>query len=135
MPLDGFKLTWIFFGYSTTYSIIIGAFQVLGCILLLVGRTRLLGAFILVPIMFNVLLIDILYGIPIGATLNAAVYLSCLVGILCLNWKKMRDLIRVIFASQSPKLVTRDNAAEYFGYTLIGCLILVLIRAGIGLLF
>ena len=135
LPLDGFELTWIFFGYSSMYIAIIGVFQVLGALFLIFGRTRLLGAFILIPVMFNIVLIDILYEIPVGATLNAVVYLTCLVGILALNWRKISATLEILTARQNPRLITLDNGPEYFLYAVGGCVVLVLLRAFLGLVY
>lgn len=59
--LNGTDLTWGYFGYSYTLSVIIGAFQLLGAIFLLFRRTTLLGVAILLPIMFNIVLINFFY--------------------------------------------------------------------------
>jgi uncharacterized membrane protein YphA (DoxX/SURF4 family) len=54
---SGFWLTWYYFGYSYPFSIIIAIGQIGGSLLLLFNRTRLLGAFILLPIMLNIVFV------------------------------------------------------------------------------
>jgi hypothetical protein len=51
--LSGFDLTWNYFSHSYTFACILGAIQIGGSILLLFKRTRLLGVFVLLPVMVN----------------------------------------------------------------------------------
>ena len=71
--LSPMRLLWIFMGYSPAYSIFAGAVEVIGGLLLLFRRTTTLGALILMPVLVNVLLINLCFGVPIK--LNAAHYL------------------------------------------------------------
>ena len=48
--------------------------QLGGCLLLLYRRTRLLGVMILLPVMSNILFINVFYGINPGA-LNTSVFI------------------------------------------------------------
>lgn len=61
--LSGQELTWKYYGYSYSLTVIIGLLQIIGSILLLFRRTTLLGVITLLPIQFNILLINIFYGI------------------------------------------------------------------------
>lgn len=83
--IDGFNLAWTFFGYSSVYIYFIGISQLVGGALLLFNRTKLLGVAILIPILANIILVDIVFEIPTGALFNAIVYLSMLGLILYLN--------------------------------------------------
>jgi hypothetical protein len=47
--LNGYQLTWFYFGYSRIYARILGATQVAGATLLLFRKTTLLGAFLMLP--------------------------------------------------------------------------------------
>src|SRR6185436_11199328 len=69
--VSGFWLTWYYFGYSQFYGNFIGLAQVLGGVLLMFGRTTLLGACLLLPIIANIILVDIFYVIDPGALLVA----------------------------------------------------------------
>ncbi len=62
-PID---LMWAFFGQSYSFILVIGLCQIIGSLLLLFSRTRLFAVFILLPIMINIVLIDILYEIQPG---------------------------------------------------------------------
>jgi hypothetical protein len=61
--LNGQELTWKYYGFSYSLSIILALFQIIGSFLLLFRRTTLLGVAILLPVMFNIVLINLFYGI------------------------------------------------------------------------
>ena len=93
MPLssfDGMSLTWYYFGYSYPLAVIIALFQIGGSILLLYRRTTFLGAMILLPVMVNIVLINIFYKITTGAFFNSVVYLLALVFLLMLHVNKLK---------------------------------------------
>jgi hypothetical protein len=79
--LNGFQLTWRFFGYSRVYQCAIGFAEVGAAVLLLSSRTAAIGAVAFFPVIVNVVLVDLCYGIPAGATVMA---LSLLAGDLVL---------------------------------------------------
>lgn len=87
--LSGFDLTWNYFGYSYALTLIIGLLQIGGSILLVFRRTYLLGIVVLLPVMINIMLIDIFYGIPFGATLNAVLFTLGLLYLLLQRWKEL----------------------------------------------
>jgi hypothetical protein len=55
--LNGYQLTWFYFGYSRVYACILGLTQVTGATLLLFRKTTLLAGLIMLPVMVNILLI------------------------------------------------------------------------------
>ena len=57
--LTGYQLTWFYFGYSRTYAVLLGLTQVLGGTLLLFRKTTLLGALSMLPVVANILLINV----------------------------------------------------------------------------
>ncbi|WP_306350185.1 hypothetical protein [Flavobacterium sp. '19STA2R22 D10 B1'] len=61
--LTGQELTWKYYGYSFGLSLIISLFQIFGSIFLLFRRTVLLGVVTLLPVFFNIVLINIFYSI------------------------------------------------------------------------
>lgn len=75
--VSGFWLTWYYFSYSAVYGTLIALLQVATGILLVVPRTALLGALMLLPIATNIVLIDVFYGVDLGGTLAAVVLLLC----------------------------------------------------------
>jgi hypothetical protein len=70
--VSGFWLTWHYFCYSKVYGTLLALFQI-GCgVLLVVPRTTLAGALLVLPVAANILLIDVFYGVDLGGTLAAA---------------------------------------------------------------
>ncbi|WP_338871822.1 hypothetical protein WBJ53_26405 [Spirosoma sp. SC4-14] len=95
MPLssvNGMGLTWYYFGYSYPLAVIIGLFQIGGSILLLYRRTTLLGVMILLPVMVNIVLINLFYKISIGAFCNSVIYSLSLVFLLLLHWERLKTI-------------------------------------------
>jgi hypothetical protein len=95
MPLgevSGFGLTWYYFGYSYILAVIIALFQIGGSILLLYRRTTLLGTIILLPVLFNILLINVFYDIAVGAFINSVLFLLGLTYFLLLDFQKLKTV-------------------------------------------
>src|SRR3954467_1947427 len=61
--VSGFWLTWYYFGYSAIYGNFLASVQIIGALLLTFRRTTFLGACVLAPVLSNILLIDIFYGV------------------------------------------------------------------------
>ena len=61
--LAGLELTWTYFGFSHGMSAIIAFAQIGGSVLLLFRKTALLGVCLLLPVLLNIILIDIFYEI------------------------------------------------------------------------
>ena len=80
--VSGFWLTWHYFGYSTVYKLAIAAVEIVGGVLLPFRRTSLLGALILLPAFVNIVLIDVLYAIDLGALIAAVITLIGLAAIV-----------------------------------------------------
>jgi hypothetical protein len=57
--LNGYQLTWFYFGYSRIYACILGLTQLTGATLLLFRKTTLLVALTMLPVMVNILLINV----------------------------------------------------------------------------
>ena len=105
--LNGFELTWNYFAHSYTLAVIIASLQIGGSILLLFRRTTLFGVVILLPVLFNIFLIDLFFHIPTGAFLNAILFTLGLSYLLLLRWP---DLIGVFWAPSAgpPAMVSGD---------------------------
>lgn len=88
---EGFTLAWTFFGYSRLYELFIGAGEVAAAILIMIPRTRTLGAVIYFPIAANVMLVNYCYDIGVQ-DLSTVLTLMCLV-LLWLDRKKLLTLI------------------------------------------
>ncbi|MHB1959098.1 MAG: hypothetical protein ACYCO5_08705 [Acidobacteriaceae bacterium] len=93
----GFWLTWYYFGYSPVYSTIIACTQIAGAVLLCFRRTTLLGALILLPVMVNIVCVDIWvvqFPFDSGALRNALYVFFALLLILAFN---LGDIFRFLF--------------------------------------
>lgn len=93
MPMgdvNGFGLTWYYFGHSYTLAVIIASLQIGGSILLLYRRTTLLGVMILLPVMVNIVLINVFFQIASGAFFNSVVFTLGLVFLLLIDLKKLK---------------------------------------------
>jgi hypothetical protein len=87
---EAFPLAWTFMGYSGAYIAFVGISQVIGALLLLHERTKLLGIAILVPILVNIVVFDLIFLNDGDAALaNAVIYLLMLCAILYFNRGKI----------------------------------------------
>ena len=95
--LDGYTLTWYYFGYSHAYKYILGAIQVTCAALLLFRKSALIAAVMTVPMMVNIMFINIFYSIAPGAERTAAFILGCM---LLFLWHQWRALLGTFWRSQ-----------------------------------
>ncbi len=88
--LNGFWLTWVYYGHSYVLAFILGATQVGGSTLLLFRKTRLAGVFILLPVMVNIILVNHFYDISPLAYFNSLHYTLILFFLLFLDYEKLK---------------------------------------------
>ncbi|WP_041258165.1 hypothetical protein [Fibrella aestuarina] len=105
--LSGFQLTWFYYGYSYTLAVIIALLQIGGCLLLLYRRTTLLGVMILLPVMVNIVLINLFYTIALGALYNSLVFTLGLLFLLALDWPKLKRAFWDIVDRLPPVVIGR----------------------------
>ena len=75
--VSGFWLTWHYFGHSAVYGTLLALLQIAAGILLVLPRTALAGALLLLPIVSNIVLIDVFYGVDLDGTIAALTLLFC----------------------------------------------------------
>ena len=99
--LNGYQLTWFYYGYSRAYACILGLTQVAGASLLLFRKTTLLAALLMLPVMVNILLINIFilkndYG---------PYFISILIcsSLLLILWHQRAALISLFWATQNAE--------------------------------
>jgi hypothetical protein len=95
MPLgevNGFYLTWYYFGYSYTLAVIIALFQIGGSILLVFRRTTLLGTMVLLPVMVNIVFVNMFYSIAVGAFVVSILITLGLSYLLFLDFQKLKEV-------------------------------------------
>ena len=90
--LTGNYLTWYYFNFSHTFILIVGYLQIGGAFLLLFRRTTLLGTFILLPVLVNIVMINLFYGIPSAPTIISIVFTAGLIYLLLLHTQKLITL-------------------------------------------
>lgn len=90
--LSGFELTWNYFAHSYILAVIIALLQIGGSLLLLFRRTTLLGVAILLPVMLNIVLINVFYQIGNGAFINSVLFSLGLLYLLFLRWNDLKSV-------------------------------------------
>ncbi|MBN8694594.1 MAG: hypothetical protein J0L69_15475 [Bacteroidetes bacterium] len=113
--LTGMELTWYYFGYSGSYTIIIGLLQMAGSLLLIINRTRIIGALMLFPIMLNIVFIDYFYRVTLGAFGNAIFYTLILLFILYLEREKLFNAFRNLTLKITSQ--TSDSIWKKIGFS------------------
>lgn len=108
--LTGMELMWTFYGYSKTFALILGGFEVLGGILLLFRTTRTSGGLLLSTILVNIILQDIFYGVNRGALLAAIIYQTLILAILWNHRHRILEAARIL-TSRVGKPETRKHTA------------------------
>ena len=81
-------LLWTFMGHSRAYTMFAGAAEVLGGVLLLWRRTSVLGAFVVIAVMTNVVLLNFCYDVPVKLF-----SVELLVMTVAIAWPQLRRLV------------------------------------------
>lgn len=115
--VSGFWLTWYFFGYSGLYKGFIALVEIVGGGLLVFRRTALAGALVLLPETVNIVLINIAFGVDLGATVVAIILAF---GLLYLIGPHTRQLLAVVFVDHGSTRTAR--LATVCGVVLVGVL-------------
>ena len=98
--LSGYWLTWYYYSYSHIYKDILGLTQIMGASLLLFRKSALLAAVMMTPVMANIVFINVFYSIAVGAEVNAAFILGCM---LLFLWYQRRVLLDVLWTGQTAE--------------------------------
>jgi hypothetical protein len=96
--LSGYQLTWYYYSYSHVYATLLGLIQLGGAALLLFRKTALLGAALLLPVMTNILLINLFFFIAWGAVFTSTLIFASMLAVL---WHDRRALLGVFWANQA----------------------------------
>ena len=92
LPYSSFspsELFWTFFSHSYLFSCIIATLEIVGAMLLLFRRTRLAGVFVLLPVLGNILMMDIFYAV--GAQVHAAIMMLGVLYFLFIDFDRLRE--------------------------------------------
>lgn len=96
--MSDYHLMDYFFSRAPEFKILIGFLQIVGASTLLFRQTRLLGIFILMPVIVNIVCMDLFYNIGTGITITAIVLL---VGLIYLLFQEREKLFFVFFTAKS----------------------------------
>ncbi len=95
--LSGEELTWAYFGhYSHGFVYLIGSIQIFGSLLLLFGRSRMAGVFILFPVMFAIVSLNYFFDMEFDETIHA---IEILIALLYLIFSDGQRIWRVFFGN------------------------------------
>lgn len=94
--LDPMNLMWAFYSFSKPYAVIIGVFEVLGAVLLMIPRTRIFGGFVLSSILINIILQDYFFKVHAGALANAILFQLLILIILFKHRFKILDAFKIL---------------------------------------
>ncbi|HEY8895896.1 MAG TPA: hypothetical protein VIM79_13815, partial [Niastella sp.] len=89
------EVFWTFFSHSYPLSCFIAGCQIAGAMLLLFHRTRLVGVFILLPVLTNILLMDIFYQIGNSVVVHASIMLAGTLYFLFIEFNRLKEFFFV----------------------------------------
>lgn len=105
--VSGFWLTWYHFGYSQAYGTGVALLQIVAGILLVLPRTALAGALLILPIVVNIVLIDVFYGVDLSGTVTAVVLLVCVLAIVAPHARRLWSAVLLPDAPVLPGIGAR----------------------------
>lgn len=127
---QGMDLMWAFYAYSKTYTVILGLFEILGSLLFLIPKTRIIGGLVLSTILINVILQDYFYEVHRGAMANAITYQILIIIVLFMNKEKLLAMIK---SSSNSFSFPRKKIISILLIIII-LLVLMVAQEGMGLL-
>ena len=113
--MNGMELMWAFYGYSKSFAITLGVFELIGGLLILINRTRIIGCLFTSTILVNVIFQDIYFGVHLGALKAAILYQLLILIILLLNKDKLIMSIKTLLTSDKNE----QTKTKFFIKTLI----------------
>jgi len=120
--LTGMELMWAFYSYSKSFSITLGILEIIGGILILIKKTRIIGCLLTSTILINVIFQDIYFGVHLGALKAAILYQILILIILWLNKEKLIRVIKILLESnkiEQPNMKLFIKLLIAFGVFLI----------------
>lgn len=98
--MTGMELMWAFYGYSKSYAIILGLMEIIGGIMILMKRTRIIACLFLSTILVNVILQDIFFEISFGALKAALLYQILILIILWINKEQLIQAVKELMTTK-----------------------------------
>lgn len=125
--LSGYQLAWFYYSYSHTYGVILGLTELAGAALLLFRKTALLGAAVTLPVLANILMINIFYVIGLGA-LCTSTFIFC--SMLAILWHQRHVLVDAFWKQQTDE---PPNVRRIYRITAAAIVLLVATLMGVAL--
>ena len=122
--LTGYQLAWFYYSYSHVYAVILGLIQLAGGALLLFRKSALLGAALMLPVMTNILMVNVFFHIAWGALCTSAFIFASMLAVL---WHHRHALVGVFWTDQAGEPA---NARRYYRITAALVVLLVIILLG-----
>jgi hypothetical protein len=123
--LNGYQLAWFYYSHSHVYAVILGLIQLAGGALLLFRKSALLGAALTLPVITNILMINVFFHIAWGALCTSAFIFASMLAVL---WRHRHALVSVFWTEQDGE---PTSVRRY--YRTIAALIVLLVITLMGL--
>lgn len=125
--LSGYQLAWFYYSYSHVYAVILGLIQLAGGALLLFRKSALLGAALTLPVITNILMINVFFHIAWGAMgTSAFIFVSMLDAL----WHHRHALVGVFWTNQAGEPA---SVRRYYRTLAALVVLLVITLMGFGL--
>ncbi|HTN46839.1 MAG TPA: hypothetical protein VL098_10875 [Flavipsychrobacter sp.] len=76
--VDKFNLAWYLFSLDKTFDVVVGITQIIAAILIVINRTVLVGALLLLPVLTQIFLVDLAFTVEIHG-ISLVLRLACMV--------------------------------------------------------
>ena len=96
--LSGYQLAWFYYAHSHAYAVILGLIQLGGGTLLLFRKSALLGAAAMLPVMTNIVMINVFFRIAWGALGTSVLIFASMLAIV---WHSRPALVGVFWTDQA----------------------------------
>ena len=106
--LTGYELAWYYYSYSHAYAYVLGLVQLAGGAMLLYRKTAALGAAAMLPVMANILMINVFFSIAWGALCTSTFLFAAMLALL---WRDRVAIVNVFWTHQGgePASVRRTH--------------------------
>ncbi len=99
--LSDSELMWAFFGHSYPFTLVIATLEIIGALMLLFRKTRLLAVILLLPICLNIFALDIFYNGVVTAV-YIAIEIAGLIYLLLIEYNRLYQFF-FVDKSESPE--------------------------------
>lgn len=127
--LTGYQLAWLYYGHSHAYAVIVGLIQLAGGALLLFRKTALLGAALTLPVVTNIVMINVFFHIAWGALCTSVFIFASMLAVF---WHHRHALVGVFWTDQAGEPA---SVRRYYRTIAALVVLLVITLMGFGLWF